>query len=175
VTAGYAQQLKDGLAPAIGTFPDLRDAPPTLTYEGPTLTAAQALDMTGVPRFHLQAASADALPAGVRGGAAAFQLDPKLYDVAPDGTATLVTRGAFAEPLNGQPAGTSTRPAHAVDFDAFGLSYRIGAGHHLRITLSTEDAPYLRPTVNPFAVALLAGSAVDLPSSTRMFPTPPLG
>jgi predicted acyl esterase len=53
---------------------------------------------------------------------------------------------------------------HEVGFDAFGLSNRVPAGHRLRVTLSTSDAPYLRPTSNPFAVALLAGSSIDLPT-----------
>jgi predicted acyl esterase len=104
--------------------------------------------------------------------AAAFQLDPKLYDVGPDGRASLVTRGAFAEGLDAVPTGSSIQPQHAVDFDAFGLSYKIPAGHHLRITLSTEDPPYLRPTVNPFAVTLFASSSVDLPSAAGLGPTP---
>jgi len=63
---------------------------------------------------------------------------------------------------------------HAVDFDINGLSYAIPAGHRLRITLNTSDAPYLRPENNPFAAVLFAGSAVDLPGSSRLFPTPAL-
>ncbi|MHB1488064.1 MAG: CocE/NonD family hydrolase [Acidimicrobiales bacterium] len=154
--------------------PSLATAPGTLTYDGAPLPAGGALDLAGLPALHLQVAAADALPAGVQGGAAAFQLDPKLYDVAPDGTATLITRGAFAEPLDTTTPGVSTDPSHPIQFNAFGLSYLIPAGHHLRITLSTEDPPYLRPTVNPFAVALFAGSSIDLPSASGLTPTPSL-
>lgn len=155
--------------------PNLDAAPTVLTYDGPVLPQAGALDLAGIPTLNLQVAAADELPAGVKGGAAAFQLDPKFYDVAPDGTATLITRGAYAEPLNATTPGGSTDPQHAVSYDAFGLSYLVPAGHHVRLTVATSDAPYLRPTVNPFAVALFAGSSVDLPSATGMLPTPPLG
>jgi ABC-2 type transport system ATP-binding protein len=174
VTAGYAETyLHGGFESLTGQDFDLTQAPPTLTYDGPVL--GKALDMVGIPAFHLQAASVDMLPAGVPGGAAAFQLDPKLYDVAPDGTARLLTRGAYAQPLNAQATGTTVQARHAVDFDINGLSYAIPAGHRLRVTLNTSDAPYLRPENNPFAAALFAGSAVDLPGSSRLFPTPALG
>ena len=176
VTSDYADQFHQGLQNATqGQDVDLSGlstAPPTLTYDGPQLADGGDLDLAGIPTFHLQAASVDQVPAGLKGGAAAFQLDPKLYDVGPDGRASLVTRGAFAEGLDAVPTGSSTQPQHAVDFDAFGLSYKIPAGHHLRITLSTEDPPYLRPTVNPFAVTLFAGSSVDLPSAAGLGPTP---
>lgn len=155
--------------------PSLATAPDTLTFDGAPLPNGGALDLAGLPALHLQVGAADELPAGVQGGAAAFQLDPKLYDVAPNGTATLITRGAFAEPLNSLAPGTSTDPSHPVGFNAFGLSYLIPVGHHLRVTLSTVDTPYLRPTVNPFAVAVFAGSSIDLPSATGLTPTPPMG
>ncbi|MHB8449914.1 MAG: CocE/NonD family hydrolase [Mycobacteriales bacterium] len=155
--------------------PSLATAPDTLTYDGPPLPAGGALDMAGLPALHLQVAAADELPVGLEGGAAAFQLDPKFYDVAPDGTATLITRGAFAEPLDATTPGGSTEPSHSIQFNAFGLSYLIPAGHHLRVTLSTEDPPYLRPTVNPFAVALFAGSWIDIPGAAGLTPTPSLG
>jgi ABC-2 type transport system ATP-binding protein len=166
VTANYADDDPTGLTAA-----DLSQAPPTLSYDGPALTAP--LDMVGIPRVRLQVASVDALPAGVRAGAAAFQLDPKLYDVDAAGKAKLLTRGAFAEPLNAQDP-TALQPAHEVAFAINGLSYTIPAGHHLRVTLNTSDAPYLRPEPNPFGVAVLAGSSIELPSATDMVATPAL-
>jgi ABC-2 type transport system ATP-binding protein len=162
-TGGYADDLKDGFADAFGqTPPDLHDAPPALTYETPVLE--EALDLAGVPVLDLQVASAAVLPAGVRGATAAFQLDPKLYDVAPDGTAKLLTRGVYAEPLG---AGHAT-PQHGARFEAFGFSTVVPAGHTLRLTLSTEDAPYLKPTANPFAAALFAGSRIELPGAAAL-------
>ena len=163
VTSKYAEDFKDGFAEQVGQpVPDLTAAPTILTYDTPAL--AKPLTLAGIPRMRLQVAATDVLPAGVEPAtAAAFQLDPKLYDVAPDGTTKLLTRGAFAEPLAAVEPGTSTVPAHAVEFDVFGLSNTVPAGHRLRLALQTSDAPYLRPTPNPFAAAILAGSAIDLP------------
>jgi ABC-2 type transport system ATP-binding protein len=163
VTAEYAEDFEDGFAEQLGTdVPDLTTAPTILNYETGPLAAP--LSLAGIPTLRLQVAATDVLPAGVEPAtAAAFQLDPKLYDVAPDGKAKLLTRGAFAEPLAAVKPGTSTVPAHEVAFDANGFSNTIAAGHRLRIALQTSDAPYLRPTPNPFAVAILAGSTVDLP------------
>jgi ABC-2 type transport system ATP-binding protein len=162
VTASGAGDVKSGFADAFGTaLPDTRFAPPTLTYDSAPLAAG--LELAGIPSLALQVVSSAVLPKGLPAGpVAAFQLDPKLYDVAPDGSAKILTRGAFSEPLDGSPA----TPAHEVNFDAFGFSNRIPAGHRLRVTLSSSDVPYLRPTNNPFAVALLAGSSIDLPAVT---------
>jgi ABC-2 type transport system ATP-binding protein len=174
VTAQYFDQYLHGSVQTLtgGRDVDLTQAPPSLSYDGPALT--RPLDMVGIPALHLQMGAADMLPAGIAGGAAAFQLDPKLYDVAADGAARLITRGAFAEPLNAQATGPSAAPQHEVSFDAFGSAYTLPAGDHLRITLNSSDAPYLRPTANPFAAVLFAGSSIDLPSGAEMFPTPPL-
>jgi putative CocE/NonD family hydrolase len=173
VTASGAQDVKNGFASGFGQpFPETRDAPPTLVYD--TAPLKDPLDMAGIPKLNLQVAATDELPAGAapRGTAAAFQLDPKFYDVAPDGSAKLLTRGAFAEGLDGA---SLQVPTHEVSFDAFGLSNVVPAGHRLRLTLSTSDAPYLRPSTNPFVVAVLAGSALEMPSAAKMFATPELG
>jgi putative CocE/NonD family hydrolase len=166
-TGGYAHDLESAFADGAGTpFPSTHDAPPALVYDSEPLTAP--LDMAGIPTLDLQVASASSLPAASRGSTAAFQLDPKFYDVAPDGTAKLLTRGAFAERLDARAPGSITTPQHQVRFDAFGLSNLVPAGHRLRITLNSEDAPYLKPTVNPFAAVLFAGSAVELPTATGL-------
>lgn len=162
------EQLTGSPPPGPEAYPD------TLTYDGPTLPAGGALDTAGIPTFHLQVVSAAESAASADGAAAAFQLDPKFFDVGPDGTETEITRGAYAEPLDANsPANGSPSPLHEADFDAFGLSYTFPAGHHLRITLSTTDTPYLRSTVNPFGVAVLAGSSVDMPSAAALVATPP--
>ncbi|MEA2496449.1 MAG: type transport system ATP-binding protein [Thermoleophilaceae bacterium] len=147
VTGGYAEDLKDGFAAGVGTaFPDTRTAPPTLVYDSATLTAP--LDLAGIPKLSLQVASSSG-----------YQLDPKLYDVSPDGSAKLLTRGAFSEPV-----GSGALP-HTAEFDAYGLSNLVPAGHKVRLQLQTADAPYLRPNTNPFAVAVFAGSTLSLPTA----------
>jgi predicted acyl esterase len=153
--------------------PNLSTYPAILSYDAAPVAADT--EWFGPPHLDLQAGSVDVLPAGVEGAAAAFQLDPKFYDVAPDGTAALITRGAYAEPLDAAAPSPQTIPSHEVGYDAFGLSYVLPAGHHLRLTLSTSDVPYLRPTVNPFAVALFAGSKLAMPTAADTFPTPAIG
>jgi predicted acyl esterase len=112
---------------------------------------AQPFDMAGIPALKLQVASTSG-----------YQLDPKLYDVSPDGKAKLLTRGAWSEPL-----GSGALP-HEAAFDMFGLSNLVPAGHTLRLQLQTADAPYLRPNTNPFAVAVLPGSSIGLPSTSDL-------
>jgi putative CocE/NonD family hydrolase len=142
VTAEYAEQLNQGLG-----LPDTRSAPPAIAYDSAPLE--EPFDMAGIPSLKLQVASTSG-----------YQLDPKLYDVAPDGKAKLLTRGAWSEPI-----GSGALP-HTAAFEMFGLSNLIPAGHKLRLQLQTADAPYLRPNTNPFAVAVLAGSSIELPRAS---------
>lgn len=158
-------------SPPCQPHPDLSSYPAILSYDAPAVTSDT--EWFGPPHLDLQAGSVDVLPAGMRGAAAAFQLDPKFYDVAPDGTAKLITRGAYADPLDADAPSQQTIPSHEVGYDAFGLSYVLPAGHHLRLTLSTSDVPYLRPTANPFAVALFAGSKLEVPTAADSFPWGP--
>ncbi len=74
------------------------DVPTAVSFD--TAPLPVDTDIVGSPSFALQVASVHQAPAGLRAGTAAFQIDPKLWDVAPDGTPTLITRGAFSEPLD---------------------------------------------------------------------------
>ena len=130
------------------------------TFDTPPLTTATTF--AGVPTMKLSVLSAPpstGLPVPTS-AAQAFQIDPKVYDVAPDGSARLITRGAFARQLGGSAPGV--QPA---DFDAFALAWEFVAGHRIRLTLSSADVPYLRPSNTPFAVAVLPGSAVLFPGA----------
>lgn len=150
VTSGYAEQIKNGIAQGTGSaFPDTRGAPPALVYDSAPLT--KPFETAGIPHLDLQLASTSG-----------YQLDPKLYDVAPDGSAKLLTRGAWSEP-----AGSGALP-HRASFDFNGYSNVIRAGHRIRLTLLSADAPYLRPNTNPFAVALFPGSRVQLPTTSYL-------
>ena len=76
---------------------------------------------------------------------------PRLWDVAPDGTQTLITRGAWRAFGSG-----------SVDTELFGASWRFAAGHQLRVEVGQVDAPYFRPD-NFASSALLNGVRLDLP------------
>jgi predicted acyl esterase len=144
VTADSAEQLNKQLG-----LPDTRQAPPTLVFDSAPLKSA--FDMAGIPSLKLQIASSSG-----------YQLDPKLYDLSPDGSAKLLTRGAWSEAV-----GSGALP-HEASFDMNGLSNLIPAGHRIRLQLQTADSPYLRPNTNPFAVAVLAGSSVALPTTSAL-------
>ena len=83
----------------------------------------------------------------------------------------LITRGAYARQLSDGAPGV--QPA---TFDAFAFVWQFAAGHRIRLTLSTADLPYLRPSSTPFAVAVLPGSSVLLPgdehATAPLWPAP---
>ena len=82
--------------------------------------------------------------------------------MAPDGSAKLLTRGAWSEAV-----GSGALP-HQAAFDMFGLANLVPAGHRIRLQLQTADTPYLRPNTNPFAVAVLPGSSIQLPTTSGL-------
>jgi predicted acyl esterase len=65
-----------------------------------------------------------------------FELNAHLWDVAPDGTRTLVDRGAY----RGGPA-TSGR----IEYELFGNAWRLEPGHELELELLQDDSTFLRP------------------------------
>ena len=64
------------------------------------------------------------------------ELNSRLWDVAADGSATLVTRGAYRWTGSSGPA--------AISYALLGNGWRFGAGHQLRIQVTQNDTPYLR-------------------------------
>lgn len=150
--------LREGARDYLGReFPDTSTRADTVVMETPPF--GDAVQYAGTPRFSLDVISSSAgAPVGP-GPVHAFQIDPRIYDVAPDGKAILVTRGAYAESL-GAPVGS-----HIATFEAFGFAYRFAKGHRLRVVLSTSDAPYLRPASNPFTVVLGPNSTLELPGA----------
>jgi predicted acyl esterase len=160
VRQGYEKQFNQ-------PFPDLATPVDVVDFDGPALTAPTMY--AGIPTLKLSVVS-DPPTTGLAGPTppvAAFQIDPKVYDVGPDGTATLITRGAYAEqPGQGAPG------VHTSTFDAFAMAYTFPTGHHLRLSLSSADIPYLRPNAAPFQVAVLPGSVVEMPGAENATLTP---
>jgi ABC-2 type transport system ATP-binding protein len=141
-----------GMAPFSSVSPS--DVPGTFASWA-TLPLATALDSVGIPvvRFHLATTS----PAG---------LDPatdpvvfgKLFDVAPDGTATLVQR--LVSPLR------VTDEQHPVTLTLPGVVHRYPAGHRIELVLAATDLAYLGSRV-PDVLTITADpahpTALDLP------------
>jgi ABC-2 type transport system ATP-binding protein len=143
-----------------------------VNFDGPALTSDTLY--AGAPTLTLKVVS-DPPTTGLGGPtppAAAYQVDPKIYDVDANGVATLITRGAFAEqPGQGAPG------IHNASFDAFAFAWRFPVGHHVRLSLSSADVPYLKPNAAAFQVAILPGSTLTLPGAERanapLFPALP--
>jgi dienelactone hydrolase len=104
------------------------------------------------------------------GSAADLQLNARLYDVAPDGSQTMVDRG-FLTLAN---AGGNPDTSPAV-FDLLGNAWRFPAGHTVRIELAQDDDPYLRRSTVPSSLTL-QGVTLEVPvreTSAQVGDAPP--
>jgi hypothetical protein len=81
-----------------------------------------------------------------------LQLNARLYEVRPDGTATMVDRGGRAV---GSPSATTTLDLH-------GNGWRFGKGSRIRVEIAQDDDLYLRFSSTPSALTL-AGVTLDMP------------
>lgn len=79
-----------------------------------------------------------------------------LYDVAPDGSARLITRGAYKLPASG----TTT-------FEMWPADWKLPKGHRLALQLSAEDSVVYQPTYTGSTVTITKGS-VTLPLLTKL-------
>ncbi len=79
-----------------------------------------------------------------------------LYDVAPDGSARLITRGAYKLPASG----TTT-------FEMWPADWKLPKGHRLALQLSAEDSVVYSPTYTGSTVTVTKGS-VTLPLLTKL-------
>jgi acetyl esterase/lipase len=86
----------------------------------------QPFTLLGEPALHLEA-----VITGVDA-----EIDTRLWDLAADGSATLVTRGAYR--FNGLPGAAS------IDTTLQGNGWDFLAGHTIRLQVTQNDAPYLR-------------------------------
>jgi hypothetical protein len=85
------------------------------------------------------------------------QLDARLWDVSPDGSALLVSRGTYRLDTAGfdSPSGTLRVPL-------FGNHWPVPAGHRLRLDLTQVDQPFLRPSTLPSSLSF-ADPRLSLP------------
>ncbi|WP_433722702.1 alpha/beta fold hydrolase [Actinoplanes sp. CA-051413] len=111
-----------------------------------------AIEVVGAPTVRLRAAS----PTG------SATLFVKLYDVDPNGTATL--SGGLIAPvrLTGLPTDVSTARPVTVTLPA--IVRRIDAGHTVRVTVATSDQAFLTPP-DPTTYTVAVEPAVSLPTA----------
>ena len=148
-TSEFQSQLPDGLPPAT-------DAPGT-SASWTTAPLASPLDVVGIPTALLHVTSAAALTQ-YAGPAGMLTFYAKVYDVAPDGTATLINRLVSAVRVS-----DASQP---VTVQLPGIVHRFAAGHSLRFTVASSDAAFRNATVpQPFLVttSALAPGTLTLP------------
>jgi hypothetical protein len=81
------------------------------------------------------------------GSSDGLQLNARLYDLAPDGTALMVDRGTRRiDPVEAE-AGTTTLQLH-------GNGWRFEQGHRIRIELAQDDQPFVRATDIPSSLSV---------------------
>ena len=87
--------------------------------------------------------------ARLRARGVAPQLIARVWDVLPDGSQRLVTRGAYR--LRTDQRGT-------IAFQLHGNAYRFAPGHRVLLELGARDAPYYRPPDTSFTIRLRSAS-----------------
>jgi predicted acyl esterase len=90
----------------------------------------------------------------------------KVFDVAPDGTATLIKR--LIAPVR-VPASAVSKPVH---IKLLGFAHRFGKGHSVRLVLAaTDQTSYNSPVADQITVTTGPGSTFSLPvdSTRRLF------
>ena len=129
---------------ACGTVPD-EDDPGTATIAG---RPSSGYTLMGLPTVR----------ATVQVTGDYAQLDSRLWDLAPDGNRTLVSRGAYRLEAgqNGQ----------TIVFQLNGNGWRFERGHVPQLELTGRDAPYLRPSNTPFTLSV-SNVVVELPTLER--------
>src|SRR5215213_1477143 len=94
-------------------------------------------------------------------GALSAQLDARLFDVAPDGSELLMTRGTYRlenERIEDAPlAGVITLPL-------YGNHWRLEPGHRIRLDLTQVDSPTYRPSNIASSLSFPEGVTLALPT-----------
>ena len=138
----HAPGCRQSIAP---TLPD-----PTARYTGVSEPLAQPRIFVGLGAVHLQYTLA---------GATTATLNARVWDVAPDGTTFLVTRGTYRIDL---PVYNS--PTQSIDLPLFGNQWTLQAGHRIRLDLTQADYPTFLPSNS-------VGAIITFPSAALLLPT----
>ena len=119
-----------------------KDDPGTANYR---LPVSDGFTLLGLPTVRARIATQGA------GG----ELATRLWDIAPDGRQTLVSRAIYR--LGDDQAGTITLQLN-------GNGYRFDGGHVAKLELLGRDAPFARPSNNTFSVAV-SDVTLELPTA----------
>ena len=100
----------------------------------------------------------------VLNGALTATLNARVWDVAPDGTSFLVTRGTYRIDGNGTAAGYDALPSGNLDLPLFGNQWTLQAGHRIRLDLTQVDYPTFLPSNSTDATITFPGARLVLPT-----------
>ncbi|WP_124269542.1 CocE/NonD family hydrolase [Streptomyces sp. ADI96-02] len=136
--------------------PDQRDEDArSVSFEFPV--AGEPIEILGRPRVRLR----------VRMDAPRGQVIARLCDVAPDGSSTLVTRGALnLSARHGSERADDWIPGATEDiaFDLNGIGHTFPPGHRIRLAVSSAYWPWIWPQAGSAGFVLdAAGGFVELP------------
>ncbi len=148
-SAGGDAALAKAFDPVFGTTEACKAVPitPETNVATYTRTVNKGLTMLGRPTIATRISST-----GQYG-----QIDARLWDISPEGTQLLVTRGTYAL-YNGQTG--------EIEFQLHGNGYRFAKGHRVELELLGRDAPYYQPGNVPFTVRA-SDLEVTLPTLQR--------
>ncbi len=149
-SAGGDAAVAKAFDPVFGTSDACKTIP--LTAEANTATIARPVK-SGFTMLGLPTVSARVFSTGQFG-----QIVARLWDVSPQGTQLLVSRGVYALE-NGQ-GGT-------IEFQLHGNGYHFAKGHTAQLQLLGRDAPYYQPGTVPFTVRT-SDLTVALPTLQRV-------
>src|SRR3954451_14349638 len=120
--------------------------PPTPGVATWTVPVERTFTLAGMPRLRFRFTSL----------AHDITFTPRLWDEAPDGVQTLVTRGAWR----------GVGDASVVDTELFGAAWHFAAGHRVVLEIPQVDATYFRAD-NFASGALVSAARLDLPTAAR--------
>ena len=93
-------------------------------------------------------------------GATTATLNARVWDVAPDGTAFLVTRGTYRIDT---PAYNTLK--QTIQLPLFGNHWTLEPGHRIRLDLTQVDSPTFLPSNSLDAILMFPGAQLVLPTS----------
>lgn len=126
------------------------DACKTITAENAPGTAVYTLASTGFTMLGLPTVTATISTSGPYG-----ELDSQLFDVLPNGTERLVSRGAYR---------LTDNQSGQIVFQLHGNGYEFPAGDQVKLVLLGSDAPYLRKSNDGSFTVRVSKLTVSLPT-----------
>jgi predicted acyl esterase len=120
----------------------------------PAVIQADSIVVTGTALTHADTlAGMPKVTASIQHVGPDGQLDARLWDVSPNGTQILVSRGIYRVTAN--QSGT-------ISFQLDGNAYTFAAGHRPKLEILSSDGPYARPS-NGISTTYVASVKADLP------------